>query len=136
MGDCLLLTGPIRALKEEFPGFRIAVLVEARFAACFDGNPDFDEILIARGKVSTAAKLLMRRFDAIINLHGGPTSLMYSCLAWGKRIGAEQYQYSRLYDGLVPKPDSTRHTVESTMAILGWLGLRRTQAPALRYETH
>ena len=45
MGDCLLLTSPIRALKEEFPGFRISVLVEARFADCFEGNPDIDEVL-------------------------------------------------------------------------------------------
>ena len=43
MGDCLLLTSPVRALKEEFPDFRISVVVESRFAACFDGNPDFAE---------------------------------------------------------------------------------------------
>ena len=29
MGDCLLLTAPVRAVKEEFPGFRLDVLVEA-----------------------------------------------------------------------------------------------------------
>jgi heptosyltransferase-3 len=136
MGDCLLLTGPIRSLKEEFPGFRVAVLVETRFEGCFDGNPDFDEILVAGGKIATATTLLARRFDAIVNLHGGPTSLMYACLARGKRIGAEQYQYSRLYHGTVPKPDPTTHTVESTLALLRWLGLGEVQAPALRYEFH
>ena len=136
MGDCLLLTGPIRALKEEFPGFRVAVLAEPRFAACFDGNPDFDEVLVTRGKLATGARLLTRRFDAIVNLHGGPTSLAYSWLAWGKRIGAEQYQAAKLYHGLVPKPDTSVHTVESTMEVLRWLGVRREQAPALRYEKH
>ncbi len=136
MGDCLLLTGPIRALKEEFPGFRIVVLVEPRFAACFDGNPDFDEVLEASGKFSTAARLLRRGFDAVINLHGGPTSLVYACLARGTRIGAEQYQYSWLYHGLAPKPDRAAHTVESTMATLRWLGVRRQKSPALRYEYH
>src|SRR4029434_593394 len=83
MGDCLLLTGPVRALKEEFPGFRVSVLVESRFAPCFDKNPDFNEILIAGGKFETGTQLLTRRFKAIVNLHGGPTSLAYSCLAWG-----------------------------------------------------
>jgi ADP-heptose:LPS heptosyltransferase len=137
MGDCLLFTAPIRALKEEFPSFRLAVLVEARFADCFDGNSDFDEILVAGNKLSTAAALVVRRFDAIVNLHGGPTSLMYTLLPWGKRIGAEQYQYSRLYHGLVPKPDSTAHTVESTMSLLRWLGLSAgATAPALRYQVH
>ena len=104
MGDCLLLTSPIRALKQQFPAFRIAVLVEPQFAGCFDGNPDFDEILLARKKYTTAARLLGRRFDAIVNLHGGPTSLLYACMAWGKRIGAEHYQYAKLYNGLMPWP--------------------------------
>ncbi|MBI2149407.1 MAG: glycosyltransferase family 9 protein [Acidobacteria bacterium] len=136
MGDCLLLTGPVHALKDEFPGYRVAVLVESRFAGCFDGNPDFDEVLAAGGKLSTAAKLLTRRFDAVVNLHGGPTSLAYACLTRGPRIGSQQHQYARLYHGLVPKPDSTAHTVESTMAALQWLGLRCSRAPALRYEFH
>ena len=136
MGDCLLLTGPVRALKEEFPGFRIAVLVEPRFAVCFDGNPDFDEVFQTGSKWSAGAMLLRRGFDAVINLHGGPTSLVYACLARGTRIGAEQYRYSRLYHGLAPKPDPAAHTVESTMATLRWLGLRRVDAPCLRYEFH
>ena len=69
MGDCLLLTGPVRALKEEFPGFRISVLVEPRFAPCFDGNPDFTEVLPATGKYATGASLLTRRTPP--NLRGG-----------------------------------------------------------------
>jgi len=136
MGDCLLLTAPVRALKEEFPEFRVTVLVEPQFADCFDGNPDFNEILVARNKYTAGARLLTRWFDAILNLHGGPTSLLYSCLAWGNRIGAEQYQAAKLYQGLVPAPDPHAHTVESNMAVLNWLGVRREQPPPLRYEVH
>jgi ADP-heptose:LPS heptosyltransferase len=136
MGDCLLLTGPVRALKEEFPGFRISVLVEPRFAPCFDGNPDFAEVLVANGKYSTGARLLTRGFSAIINLHGGPTSLVYSCLAWGKRVGAEHYRGAKLYHGRVPAPSPTIHTAQSTMEFLQWLGVRRESAPALRFEPH
>ena len=136
MGDCLLLTSPIRALKEEFPKFHVGVLVESRFADCFDGNPDFDEIIRVSDKYSTAVHLLSRRFNATVNLHGGPTSLAYSFLARGKRIGREHYQYARLYHGLASHPDSTAHTVESTMAFLRWLGVRRVEPPPLRFEFH
>jgi heptosyltransferase-3 len=136
MGDCLLLTAPVRALKQEFPGFRVAVLVEERFAPCFDGNPDFDEVLIAGGKFSTGLRLLTRRFHAVVNLHGGTTSLLYSCLTWGKRIGSEHYRAAKLYHGRVPASVDSAHTVESTMACLQWLGLRCQRAPALRYEPH
>jgi ADP-heptose:LPS heptosyltransferase len=134
MGDCLLLTSPIRALKEEFPSFRISVLVEDRFASCFSRNPDVSEVIPAHGKIGTGGRLLLRRFDAILNLHGGPTSLAYACLAWGRRIGAKHYSGARLYQGLVPPPEPTAHTVESTMATFHWLGLKQESPPPLRYE--
>jgi ADP-heptose:LPS heptosyltransferase len=136
MGDCLLLTGPVRAIKEEFPQFRISVLVDARFADCFHGNPDFDEVIIAKTKFATALRLMLRRFNVIFNLHGGPTSLMYAMAAIGKRIGAEQFQYRRLYHGLVPSPDPMVHTAQSTMAAFQCMGVRRETPPALRYEVH
>ena len=136
MGDCLLLTSPLRALKEEFPGFRVSVLVESRFADCFHANPDVDEILSFERKCAAAFRLFSRRFDAIVNLHGGPTSLFYSCLAWGKRIGAEHYRGARLHHGVVPAPDPHSHTVESTMAVIQWLGVRCEQPPPLQYPVH
>jgi heptosyltransferase-3 len=136
MGDCLLLTSPVRALKEEFPDFRISVVVESRFAPCFDGNPDFAEVISLKKK-SSAIRLLAKRFRAVINLHGGPTSFAYSCLAWGNRIGSEQYQYRSLYNGLVPVSEPNLHSVEATMSTFRWLGLQRsTDAPPLRYEMH
>jgi heptosyltransferase-3 len=79
---------------------------------------------------------MKRYFHAIVNLHGGPTSLVYSCLAWGKRIGVEHYRGAKLYHGRVPVPQPAVHTVESTMEILRWLGLNSERAPALRYERH
>jgi ADP-heptose:LPS heptosyltransferase len=136
MGDCLLLTSPVRALKHEFPDFRVSVLVEPRFAGCFDGNPDLHEIIAASGKYRTGIHLLKRKFDAIINLHGGPTSLLYTWAARGRRIGREQYQYGTLYNGLLPAPKAEAHSVESTMAAFQWMGLRAMEAPPLRYEPH
>src|SRR5262249_14282778 len=67
---------------------------------------------------------------------GGPTSLIYAMATIGRRIGAEQFQYARLYNGLVPRPDPAVHTAESTMASFQWLGVRRESPPALRYEVH
>jgi ADP-heptose:LPS heptosyltransferase len=131
-----LLTSPIHALKQEFPGFRISILVESRFADCFDGNPDIDEILRVKNKRSLALHLFTRRFKAIVNLHGGPTSLLYSCLAWGRRIGVEHYRGALLYHGLVPAPEPHAHTVESTMAVVRWLGVQCEQPPPLQYVSH
>jgi len=133
MGDCLLLTSPVRALKEEFPAFEITVLVESRFAECFVGNPDIDEVLAFRRKTD-ALQLLTRRYDLIVNLHGGPTSLMYALMARGPQVGFEQFQYRWLYRGLLPAPDAHVHSVEATFAAFQWLGIRRSTPPALRFE--
>jgi heptosyltransferase-3 len=110
--------------------------VESRFAACFDRNPDFTEVISLKRKISSA-RLIGRRFHAVVNLHGGPTSLAYSFLAWGRRIGAEQFQYRQLYNGLVPRAEPQLHSVESTLAAFQWLGMRPPEyAPPLRYADH
>jgi ADP-heptose:LPS heptosyltransferase len=109
--------------------------VESRFADCFDGNPDIEEMLSIRRK-SDALFLLGRRFDLILNLHGGPTSLMYALMTRGLHIGFEQFQYGRLYRGLLPRPDPAIHSVEATMNAFRWMGVKRQDAPLLRYETH
>jgi len=134
MGDCLLLTSPVRALKSEFPGFRVSVLVDARFAACFSGNPDFDEVIPAAGKADTLRRLLTRRFDLIVNLHGGPTSFLYALAARGPAVGAEHYQYASLYRATFPKPDGAIHTTASTLGTFRWMGVRGDTPPPLRFE--
>ena len=137
MGDCLLLTSPLRALKQEFPRFRVSVLVDPKFSGCFDLNPDVDEILVtSKKKYQTVARLLIRRFHVIVNLHGGPTSLSYSCAAWGRRIGVEGHQYDPLYSRLIPRPASNLHTVEATMELFRCLGLREKTPPSLYYAPH
>ena len=137
MGDCLLLTSPVRALKEEFPSFKVAVLAEKRFASCFSRNPDFSEVLTAGGKIGTAARLLTRRFDLIVNLHGGPTSLAYTCLAWGRRIGREHYRGAFTYHGLGFRHPILRCTPpHRRWRSSRWLGVRQETAPALRFEAH
>jgi predicted lipopolysaccharide heptosyltransferase III len=136
MGDCLLLTSAIRAIKAEFPSFRLSVLVEDRFADVYDANPDIAEIIRVRGKAGTIARLLPRRFDAIVNLHGGPTSLVYAMSARATRIGSEHHQHAGLYSATYPRPDGDVHTVESTLQVFRWLGVRTSVAPALRYESH
>jgi ADP-heptose:LPS heptosyltransferase len=134
MGDCLLLTSPLRALKREFPAFRVSVLVENKHGPCFDGNPDVAITLVASGnKLETIRRLRRERFDLIVNLHGGPTSLFYTLAARGRSYGLEGYPYASLYRALLPRAGHGLHTVEGTMAWLHWIGLPECPAPPLYY---
>jgi len=135
MGDSLLLTAPLRALKEEFPGFRLSVLVDPAFVGCFEGNPDLKETLATRPtKLRTIAALRRRRFDAVINLHGGPTSLVYALAAKGPSYGFEEAQYPWFYSGVIPSCGDGMHSVELTIERLRWMGLHATTLPSLRFE--
>jgi ADP-heptose:LPS heptosyltransferase len=136
MGDCLLLTSPLRALMTEFPSFRVSVLVEHRFADIYDGNPDIAEIIRVRGKAATVARLLTMRFDAVVNLHGGPTSRVYALSARGRRIGGAHHQHARLYSATYPPPNGDVHTAQSTLETFRWFGVQTAVAPSLRYEPH
>jgi heptosyltransferase-3 len=137
MGDCLLLTAPVRLLKQQFPGFELSVLVEERFSECFSRNTDLAEVVtVSSSKLASVRGLLGRRYDAIINLHGGPTSLMYARAARGFRVGIEDFQYSFLYSGLIPRGHSQMHAVEKTLEWFGWMGLETSTLPQLEYPEH
>jgi cystathionine gamma-synthase len=137
LGDCLLLTGPVRALKQQFPRFRVSVLVEERFRECFSRNSDFEEILTTgSSKYATLRQLSSRRFDAVVNLHGGRTSLIYACAPHGPRIGIDDFRYRFAYSGLIPRGEDRMHTVEKTMEWFRWMGLGAMEAPRLSYASH
>src|SRR5712692_8757389 len=69
MGDCVLTTPAISILKQARPDLSIAVVVEQRFRALFEGNPDISQIL-------EPDWIEVRRWrpDLCLNLHGGTSS--------------------------------------------------------------
>src|SRR5437764_12233017 len=45
LGDCVLTTPALEILKRARPDLRVAVVVEERFRAVFEGNPDIETLL-------------------------------------------------------------------------------------------
>src|ERR1035441_10155846 len=112
IGDIILLTPALRLLKEWRPDLRISVMVESRFRELLQGNPAVEEVLIpgegsaARNLLSRLAmirQLRRRRFSLCVNLHGGPTSRLFtrwSAAPWRALPG--HYRGASLYNILVP----------------------------------
>ncbi|HET7220989.1 MAG TPA: glycosyltransferase family 9 protein [Vicinamibacterales bacterium] len=138
IGDVVFTTPIPRALKRTFPNARLTYLVEPAAAPVITGNPHLDEVIVVPrtrgvtrllGDLALARTLRRKRFDVVLDLHGGPRS---SWLAWAtgaaQRIGYDVqgrgWQYTRRVHR--PRQLQPRHSVvnqwDLLQAIDGWPG--------------
>src|SRR5271155_1454170 len=93
IGDVLMITPLLRALRETFPQARITAVVNSGTEAMLDGNPHLDEVLVFQRKIkdenivrSFAHELAflrdMRRhqFDLTMSFTDGDRPAWYSLL--------------------------------------------------------
>ena len=131
LGDLVLETPAIAALKAWRPDLQISVLVEPRFAGVLDGNPAISELIYSKSLSSTALDLRRRKFPMVFNQHGGPRSAILTGLSRAQaRIGWKGFQYSFVYNVLVPDAlefygRADVHTVEHRLSQFYWTGLPR-----------
>ena len=138
IGDVVLSTPLIQALRRTFPDATLSYLVERSAAAVVAGNPHLDDIIIVertRGvarildDLRLAWRLRRSRFDVVIDMHGGPRS-SWLTLATGapQRIGYDIPGRQWMYTRTVPRARElrARHSVVNQWDLLsgieGWNG--------------
>ena len=132
IGDTVLSTPSLSALKRFLPDASVDVLLEDWVAPVLDGFEDVDEVLTVGGDVSRfqmARHIRRRRYDVVFNLHGGTTATFFTYFSGARhRVGYRSYQYSFLYNTLLSSSaefwgrDNT-HSVEHQLALLGFAGV-------------
>jgi ADP-heptose:LPS heptosyltransferase len=134
LGDCVLTTPALFLLKQTRPDLRIGVMVEDRFRAVFEDQPDTDEIL----PVSLRA-LRAFRPDLTWNLHGGTRSAWLTAGSGARwRAGYEHFRHSRAYNVRIPRAqeilgvERVVHTAEHNASGAFFLGARRMEIPRAR----
>lgn len=140
IGDTVLATPSLHALKRFLPRARIDILLEDWVAPVLDGFADVDRVITIKGR-STAARarvvheLRAARYDVAFNLHGGTTATFLTRASGARqRVGYAEYRYGRLHNHQAPpaheiwKRDDT-HSVENQLALLGWTGVPVTDLP-------
>jgi heptosyltransferase-3 len=134
MGDCILTTPALSILKRAMPDASIAVVVEDRFRALFEGNPDVSEIL---GPDWRAVRKW--RPDLSLNLHGGGSSAGIAALSGARfRAGFEHFRYPWIYNVRIPRAqeilrvDRKVHTAEHLASAAFYLGVERVEIPRAR----
>jgi len=144
IGDTVLSTPALYALRRFLPDARIDVLLEDWVAPVLDGLTDVDNILtVERGATAVARARLARelratRYDVAFNLHGGTTATLLTRATGARhRVGFADYQYARLHNHTAPSPielwgRTNLHSVEQQLSLLGWTGVPVSDRPPTR----
>jgi heptosyltransferase-3 len=143
IGDTVLTTPSLFALRRFLPRARIDVLLEEWIAPVLEGFDGIDRVitfdshsLLSRARV--ARTLRAAHYDVVYNLHGGTTATLLTRATGAKhRVGFAHYQYRRLHNHLAPPAtqiwgQSKLHSVEQQLALIGWTGVPVSDRPATR----
>jgi len=137
LGDVILTTPALAALKEKWPAARLAVLTKRRFADVFLGHPAVDETLIFedRGLWGWAGAIRRRRFDLYVDLHDTPRSRLWGWLSGSPRrvrLDKQAAARQRLVRTKRPSPALASPVKQRYMDALRPLGIAETAGrPAL-----
>jgi heptosyltransferase-3 len=140
IGDTVLTTPLLYALRRFLPSARIDILLEDWVAPVLDGFEHVDNVVTMQragtaSRARVARDLRAARYDVVYNLHGGTTATLLTRATGAKhRVGFAHYQYSRLHNHLAPSSlllwgKDNAHSVEQTLALIGWTGVPVTDRP-------
>src|ERR1043166_8727248 len=141
IGDTVLTTPSLFALRRFLPQAKIHILLEDWVAPLLDGSPLVDQVIsIPRhrnsGRAPVARELHRASYDVVFNLHGGTTATFLTRASGAThRVGYGHYQYARLHNHVAPSPQNiwsrpTLHSAEQQLALIGWTGVPVSDRPA------
>jgi predicted lipopolysaccharide heptosyltransferase III len=140
IGDTVLATPSLYALKRFLPNVKVDILVEDWVAPLLSDHPQVDNVVVLeRGGFMTRARvareLRAANYDVVYNLHGGTTATFLTRATGARhRVGFKTYQYAQLHNHQAPSPlllwgQQKTHSVEQQLALLGWTGVPVTDRP-------
>lgn len=141
IGDVLLATPVLRALRGRFPSARLTMLVNRGTEDVLRRNPDLDEVLVLErtgpaGQLRFVRELRRKRFDCVVDLTDADRSAILARLSGAPvRVGFNEEHRWRglLYNHVVPARPETEHRLEHDLAALHPLGIEpKSEPPVLR----
>ncbi|MGB7209963.1 MAG: glycosyltransferase family 9 protein [Pyrinomonadaceae bacterium] len=142
IGDTVLATSSLIALKRFLPEAQIDILLEDWVAPLLDGFDSVDNVLSV-GKASAermkmAWQIRRNKYDVVFNLHGGTTGTFFTFASGARhRVGGREYQYKFLYNQLLFSAadfwqQTATHSAEQQLALLGFVGVPVEDRPRSR----
>ena len=142
IGDTVLATPSLIALRRFLPDSQIDILLEDWVAPVLDGFDAVDNVLTvskeAKDRLKIARKIRRNKYDLAFNLHGGTTAtFLIRASGAPHRVGYSYYQYSFLYNHLLSSAtdfwqQEKTHSAEQQLALLGFVGVPVEDKPKSR----
>ena len=141
IGDAVLATPSISALRRFLPDAQIDILVESWVAPVLAEHPHLSRVISLDGnslpvRVRIAREIRASGYDVVYNLHGGTTATLLTRASGARhRVGYASYQYAKLHNHQAPSSSQLwrqqkTHSVEQQLALLGWTGVPVTDRPS------
>ncbi len=126
IGDVLLATPTVRAIKVARPDVQVTMMVNRGTEDVLSGNPDLDEIIVLdKGSLTAQSRLVAglrrRRFDTVIDLTDGDRSAFLSWISGAPvRIGFnDEHRWRvRCYTQVVQPVPGVRHRIDRDLEAL------------------
>ncbi len=142
IGDTVLATPSLIALKRFLPNAQIDILLEDWVAPLLNGFDAVDNVISIpkslASRTRTAWSLRQNKYDVAINLHGGTTGTFFTIASGARhRVGYTEYQYNFLYTHLLSSSSDfwqqkVTHSAEQQLALLGFVGVPVEDRPKSR----
>ena len=138
IGDVVMTTPAVAVLKAQLPHASISYLIEEPYRELVEGNPHLDEVIIVPRKQNTRDFLRLtqtirkKRFDCLIDFHGGPRAAWMTLLSGSKlKVGYRIRHKGFLYDIRVPRSQEKAHihSVENHVNLIRALGIEVNTVP-------
>jgi predicted lipopolysaccharide heptosyltransferase III len=133
IGDLILTTPTIAALRGQFPEAEVTLVVSSECADLLPAITGVDRILIARRNLRDIASFLAvagRRFDYCIDFTRNDRSALLAFLSAARkrivsyRVRDQAKNRARLYTDFVNVRMRDLHTIDYNLSLLGLLGIR------------
>jgi predicted lipopolysaccharide heptosyltransferase III len=132
IGDVLLATPTLRAIKVARPDARVTMMVNRGTEDVLTGNQDLDEIVVLdKGSLAAQSRLISglrsRRFDTVIDLTDGDRSAFLSWVSGAPiRIGFndEHRWRGKYYTQVVQPVPGVQHRIDRDLDALKFIGVQ------------
>jgi len=143
IGDTVLATPSLMALRKFLPEAQIDILLEDWVAPVLEGFDAVDNVLTfsrsgKKSRIETALRLRRNDYDIAFNFHGGTTATFFVRASGAKhRAGYKEYRYNFLYNHLLSSSSDFwqkehTHSAEQQLALLGFVGVPVFDKPKSR----